>query len=143
MLGFIPDDGYTIDGYFCEVPGLHPALRFRFRPLTVEAFAAIMAKARHEANPNHLFARTIAARVETWDLRDAKGEAVAVSEKIALSLVPRLFDRLFDVVTGQKPHDIDPAIHAAPQDAETEAIVAAALSGRSVGAAREETDEKN
>ena len=33
--GFI-DDGYTLDGFVKELPGIYGAVRFKYRPLTVE-----------------------------------------------------------------------------------------------------------
>lgn len=143
LLGYVPYDGYTIDGYIAAAAGLHPALRFRFRPLTVEAFAAIMVAARTEANANQLFARVIEGRVQSWDLRDEKGQTQPVSAKLAAAMTPHLFDRLFDIVTGQKGSDVDPEAEAPAQRAENDAILAAVFAGRSVGEAREEIDEKN
>ena len=35
LCGYI-DDGYTLDGFIKESPGIFGAVRFKYRPLTVE-----------------------------------------------------------------------------------------------------------
>lgn len=141
VLGFIPDDGYTLDFYFAEVPTLHPAVRGKVRPLLVEEYGALLAEMKRSAHPNHLLSRVMATRILSWDLKDAKGDSVVVNEKTCSRLNSRLFDRLFDYIAGTQPCDLDP--EASPQADENRTIVEALLSGKNLGEVRQEQDAKN
>lgn len=121
MLGGFIDDGYTEAGFIRAEPGLFDCdLRFAYRPMLPEerdsVAEGIERRKAHEAV--QLVARTIAAHVSEWDLRDAKGEPVPVGERTIRRLRPRLFDRLYFVISGRQPSDPDPTKPGAGQDQE-------------------------
>lgn len=114
MLGLI-EDGYTEDGYIAEEPRLHPALRFRYRPmLSAERAQAMREMERAVKSPNAkqseiVSARLMASRIEEWDLQNSQGETVPITEEILLKVKPHLSNRLYAIVIlGTSPSDEDP-----------------------------------
>lgn len=114
-LGLIEEDGYTEDGYIAEQPRLHPALRFRYRPLlSTERAQAMRDMERALKSPNAkqseiVSARLMAERILEWDLRNGQGEVVPVTEEFLLKVKPVLSNRLYAIVIlGASPSDEDP-----------------------------------
>jgi hypothetical protein len=138
-------DGYTQEGYIADVPRLHGALRFAYRPSLVEErsqLADLAARVRSQAYDRYL-ATFIADKLVSWDLQDCNGADVPIAAESILRLQPELFGKLHGVVLGRQASDLDPCW---PTDAESrlfEAETEAALTGRTIGEVREEQDEKN
>ena len=114
-LGLIEEDGYTEDGYIAEEPRLHPALRFRYRPmLSAERAQAMKEMDRAIKSPNAkqseiVSARLMASRIEEWDLQNSQGEVVPVTEEMLLKVKPHLSNRLYAIVVlGTSAPDEDP-----------------------------------
>lgn len=81
------DDGYTLDGYISEVPGVCRALSFRYRPvdpltrrrydvLTQAAIAAAKTPLEKVLAAETKRLEMVVANVLSWDLTDHAGEAV-------------------------------------------------------------------
>lgn len=125
------DDGYEENGYIAEVPRLHPALRFRFRPMTSgERTAAMREMERALKSPNPkmseiVSARMMAERILEWDLANGQGEIVPVTEENILKVKPTLSNKLYSItITAVVGSDEDPEAEtksAGPDQAETDA----------------------
>jgi hypothetical protein len=143
-LDFIPDDGYTEEGYIKAEPFIHGELRFRFRPRLVEEKSQILdqADAAGRNGESDKFdqrvAKMLSLAVAEWSLKDSKGGTVAISARTILQLKPRLNYKLYQIVMGMIPTDIDPNWPAEKQDAALDQEYESALSGKSPAAVREE-----
>lgn len=118
------EDGYTERGYVAAAPGQHPAVRFEFRRLTVEerrAWARRVGRIRKDADDGEfdaMAAELVAQHVAWWDVTLPSGKTLEISEaRIARSLKPELTTRILEIVSGQRPSDLDPEWDA-HQDAE-------------------------
>ena len=150
-LGQIPNDGYTEHGYIAEVPRLHPALRFAFRPMTL-AERALYIKAVGQFRKDDEIRTYMAGEIKRhlpgqppWDLRNDKGELVPLTVDELLKLKPRLFDSLFMIVSGEAAPDADPEAprSASEKDQDALDLEESIKTGRSVAQIREERDLKN
>jgi len=134
-------DGYTrTDGYIRAVPRLHPAVYFTFRPMLAQARAVVNDQiTKSGAKTGEMIsAKAIASCVAAWDVKDADGEAVEISDASAARLQPALKHKLFLIVIGALPPDEIPENDDdASERADRE--LAAALAGIST----EEADAKN
>lgn len=96
-------DGYTEDGYIAGVPGVMPALRFRFRPATSLERGMVADAARGDAKQYHqTLSEVIAKHLVSWDAE------VEISTKYVEILKPAAFDVLGNIVLGYRASDIDP-----------------------------------
>jgi hypothetical protein len=142
MPGFL-HDGYSCGGYVAEVPRLHEALVFAYRPATQQQRAAVHRALRDATDPKRaesLAAQAIVSQLIEWDLKrsDTKA-AVPLTVESMLRVQPRLFDRLFAIVVGNEASDEKPGEKTAEQADDLERDLAAALAC----AAPEEFDAKN
>lgn len=115
MLGFIDEDGYTEDGYIAEVPRLHPAVRFRYRPMTSgERAQAMREMEKAVKSPNAkmgeiVSARLMSERISEWDLKNAAGEIVPITAENMLKVKPHLSNKLYAItITAVVGSDEDP-----------------------------------
>jgi hypothetical protein len=141
-------DGYTEDGYLSEVPGIHEALRFTYRPMLLEERDVIDGR-RGQIDAfsfAQLCVKHIKMRLRTWDNKgapDADGvrQVLPLTEENVRTLRPHLSDKLYLIVTGSRASDQDPE---KPQPiASGEAELQRILSGESPAQTREGTDAKN
>lgn len=96
------DDGYSEDGVIPEVKGLHPEVRFRFRP------ALLADKQRYwkgfaDASPDEQAKRTatlIASHVEGWNLTEGRPVVAQV-----LKMRPAIIDGIVVRILGYSPAD--------------------------------------
>lgn len=127
MLSGMIEDGYEENGYIAEVPRLHPALRFRFRPMTSGERAAAMRemeRALKSPNPKMseiISARMMASRVLEWDLKNGEGETVPINEEMMLKVKPALSNKLYAititaVIGSDEDPEADPKIKPAELD---------------------------
>lgn len=141
---FIIEDGYTEDGYIAAVPGLHPALRFRFRPMLPEEREAISDVIRQKpiAQGNKLMCEALAARIKSWSATNNKGEPLEITPSNVAKLRPKLQGSVYSIIAGYQASDLDPD---APEQADEPEDLAlrALIEGRPVGDARTEADQKN
>lgn len=114
-LEFIPD-GYTLDGYIAEVPGLHGALRFVYRPCTasenaVTGGAVDKVIRQSPAKAERIVATGVCKQLVSWSVQNPKTkEAVDIVPATAVRLQPALFAKLFDIIRGARASDVDPNI---------------------------------
>jgi hypothetical protein len=138
-------DGYEEPGYIAEQPGLYPEVRFVYRPMRVDE-RDTLARASSGKQPSEyckILAAAMASRIVSWDLNAADGNALAVCAATAFTLRPRLFDRLYGIICGDSPSDIDPKAAPQARNEEAEAALQAAIEGRPAAQVKQEADAKN
>lgn len=93
-------DGYTLDGYIAEVPGVHGPLSFTYRPIDPITRSktnvlrgqvigsSTLSEEQKEIACQYLGLQLVAGNVQSWDLVDGKGEAVAPSAVALLRYFP-------------------------------------------------------
>lgn len=143
---FIPvSDGYTELGYIAAVPGLHPAVEFRYRPVLFEQFdahrAAYMAppnfKSRHMVPP-----AVIKEYVKSWDITDPEsGQTVSITASSVARLNVAVMERMFWIVLGSQPRDLREGEVLGKEDQEIKDE--ADLTWRYEAELRQERDAKN
>lgn len=139
-------DGMTRRGYISESKHQYPAVRFTYRPMLVQNRAVVfrqIADCKDPRKEQELAARVIAAQVQEWDITSDNGGAVPVDDKAALRLEPNLFGRLFEIVTGSRVTDEDPAWVDDDREQRERDELAAALSNGQSATLLESTREKN
>lgn len=115
------DDGYTEQGYLRAVPGLHPDIRFTYRPMTLAVRGRMMTrgeKCKDDAERFTVQAETIVQGnlLLEWNVSDRKGAALPISVENMLKLRPRVFLALVAIIAGVEPSDVDDqAPHLAAQ----------------------------
>jgi hypothetical protein len=143
---FIPvSDGYTEFGYIAAVPGLHPAVEFRYRPVLFEQFDAHRAayvspvnfKSRHMVPP-----AVLKEYVKTWDITDpVTGETVPLTNANVARLNAAVMERMFWIVLGAQPRDLRDGEQWGKEEQEIKDE--ADLVGRYEAELRQERDAKN
>ena len=143
MLSGMIEDGYEEVGYIAEQPRLHPALRFRFRPMTSgERTAAMREMERALKSPNPkmseiVSARMMAERIIEWDLKNGDGEIVPITEAVMLKVKPALSNKLYSItITAVVGSDEDP-------EAEMKSESGSEAKAKLNGADQAEQDAKN
>lgn len=103
LSGFI-DDGYTAKGYVEAWPGLHPAVRFKYRPMIQEEVSAFEDECefKKDAERARIAAAKIAEKLTEWSLGKP---ATAANVRL---LTPRLYHRVMEIIWGTRASDIDP-----------------------------------
>lgn len=145
MLDFIPD-GYTESAYIKGEDRIHGELRFTYRPMLVEERALLYSDAVERLPEDAKLkkrAAAVAARIHSWSLVDAKGQAVPVKVEAYLRLKAPLFWRVLNVVMGVDAGDLDPEAETADALASIDQRIQAAIEGRSASELRESADAKN
>ena len=145
MLNYTPEDGYTEPGFIRAEEGLHGELRFSFRPLLVEQQAGIVAslETMKPGAKVRKIAQVIAEQVNQWSLTDAEDDPVPISEKTTRLLKFSVFYRLWGIVLGTEPTDIDPQWEQERTNEEQAFQSQAAESETPVGQVKEEAHRKN
>jgi hypothetical protein len=117
------DDGYTLDGYLKEAPGLYPAVRFRYRPATPSERVAMFDGFDNLPANDKLqrIAGQMAKNVLSWDVKDSKGVPVRCNQPLSYKKLPcALYDKLQEVVFQISAPDIDPDKAAEKEQADAE-----------------------
>jgi hypothetical protein len=138
-------DGYVQPGYIRAVDRLHEALRFRFRPILSAQRSALVQTAQG-ATATHFDQQArelLADNLLDWTLSDPAGNPVAISREAIDRLQPELFLKLYRIVFGYDPSEIDPQWPKEQQCSLADDAQAAESAGRTIGELREERDEKN
>lgn len=111
-LFYIPeDDGWTKAGYLAELPNVHDALRFTYRPTLIQERSKIIA-ALH-GKKSHLqdaeLAKALAYYIKSWSVVDLNDKPAPVTAKFIERLNYQVFDRLLAIVIyGSGASDTDP-----------------------------------
>lgn len=142
---FVPSDGYTEPGYIAEVPGIHGAVRFKFRPMRCEVRSRIMdgLKEKKSAEQDTIVAKMLAEHVVEWDVTDGKGKEVSRTVDNFRRLKPKLFYRLWDIVLGFDATDTDPAWNDETLADHVDDLLEASDSPAPISTVREARDGKN
>jgi hypothetical protein len=102
---FIPD-GYELDGFIAASKGQHGAVKFKYRPLTVDERDEIRTKLSTKAVQLNSELRTIFAdKIRSWDVQApgaAAAEFVPITADNLLRLHPRIFDKLYWVICEEQ-----------------------------------------
>ena len=115
------DDGYSEEAYIDAIERMHPAVRFKYRPIRVLDRVQIVGELRDlnakgkAQNAESLIAQEIANRIFSWDFLDSNGSVIdgapEPTKKSVLRIKPQLFVRLADIVIyGNDAGDLDPAL---------------------------------
>lgn len=136
------DDGYTEAGYIAEVPGLYDELRFTYRPLLhLERDAVSDQSGKSAKDFEAVLVAVMQSKLKAWEALDGKGSPMPINSATIKRLQPALFDKLYAIIAGRIPSDVDPKTEAPRQQADD--VVASIVNGRIVGDVREEEDRKN
>jgi hypothetical protein len=138
-------DGYTQSGYIQPVERLHHALRFRYRPVLSSQRSALIETAERlsAAQFDRQARELLAERLMEWDLADPYGNSVAIAREAIDRLQPELFLKLYRIVLGYSPSDVDPQWPARQQEELAAEVREAEIAGRTVGEVRQDRHEKN
>jgi len=137
--------GYTEKGFVKAEKGIHGELRFEFRPVLVtDRSAHVSAIDGMKADAfDRKTAEVIEQHLISWDVTNAKGQPVPPTRINILRLKPRLFAKLYSIILGFEPSDIDSQWDQDATDQLVETSYDAAIEKQTVGAVREEQDSKN
>jgi hypothetical protein len=116
MLSGYIDDGYTLDGFIKESTGIFGAVRFKYRPLTVEERLRVFENWANLSAAEQISRTTsaLARQIVQWNLTDAGGRAIPTGEpRNFRRLSPPLHERLLDIICGLSAPDCDPVAEPA------------------------------
>jgi hypothetical protein len=100
------DDGYDYQGYIAERPGIHPALRFRYRPALPEEREEVT---RHTGRSFILeVTDLLGGKLTAWEIRDRQGKPRPVSGDTLRRVQPELLQAIIGIVLGWRASDPDP-----------------------------------
>ena len=100
--GFFIDDGQYVTGYIEGVKGLHPALRFEYRPTLYAERTKLMKRVNSDQADVTEEAAYVAGRMQSWNAgREPTKDNI-------LALPASLTAKLINVVTGYVASDDDP-----------------------------------
>lgn len=98
------DDGYTEDVRLPEIPGIAPAIRLTFRPMTTSEYANYLQF--HERNTpvetKSEASRLLQSKICTWDLKNGRGESVPCTADNIQRLKPVVWNGLWEIVAGTR-----------------------------------------
>ena len=145
LTNYIPKN-FLQSGYIALVPRLHDALRFKYRPAVVLERAELRAAAA--ADPQGGLERCAAAlllnKLACWDYHGPDSSAILpITRENLLEMHGEVFSKLYQVVFGMRPSDIDPMWPAEKVAEQTRDERQAAAQACSIGEVREERYEKN
>lgn len=107
-------DGYTESKYIAEVPGLHPEVRFVYRPALPERRAVVIREAQRAKDPSmseRIIGKAILEHLESWSFKEE------ITGKRIMQLKPALFHRFTSIIVyGSDPGDKDPVGEAKQED---------------------------
>ena len=111
MSDFI-EDGYSETGFIAAVDGVHGALEFEFRPALFKLADRITGLIQGERADWQRFADEAAKALgqdpkllQSWTLKDSKGNPVQITAANCLRVKNQLFHKLWLIVAGQLPSD--------------------------------------
>lgn len=143
----IPNDHYTERGFIRGVPGVHPDIRFTYRPMTVMALGSLYTaceRLQDYGQRHKLRAEVIvdkAKYLKEWDIPDGKGGVLAVTAANLLRQKPNAYSRIVGIIMGDERSDPDENAAHLEHEATAEDLIAVAMG--SGGESAEEIDAKN
>lgn len=147
MAGHYIEDGQENRGYVEAIPRLYDAVRFTFRPMLPTERAVVMAQAEagSEVDAVTNAAAVIAGRVIKWDAKRGSGDLVPLDPEHTIRLQPSLQLRIYQMILGNVPSDLDPAEGKNPKlsPADGAKELAAAIAGQQSPTRTQGGREKN
>lgn len=140
----IINDGYNEPGYLAERKGLHPAVKFTFRPMLHEKRAGVNALIMAGGvNGPRAMVKAIVDHLVSWDVCDKDKKPVEVSLANVAHLRPNLIEGLYNIVSGWAPSDPEP--NATPEEAGADTAISqeAWLKEQTVADVKASADAKN
>src|ERR1700733_5962891 len=119
-VGYI-DDGYTVNGYVKEAPGLYAAVSFTYRAATASDRAAVYGNGFDNLQADKKVERVaafLAKAIKSWDLKNAKGEAEPHDSATLRKLPVTLYDRLQAIIFQLEASDSQPS-HESPDESQS------------------------
>lgn len=107
------DDDYEREGYISRRPGLHPAVKFSFRPMLMTERSRMLTEQNRAKTPEEsetLAAKEIARRIKWWDIENRNGKEVGITPENVIRLQPRVFVSMFSQVIGSEGPDPTPEL---------------------------------
>lgn len=107
------DDGYNEEGYIAAEEGIHGPLEFTFRPAVpklADRITALLVSEKWEA----FWDAAVKALsrdpklLQSWNVTDAAGREMPITEANVLRLKPRLAHKLWAIVSGGRASDKRP-----------------------------------
>jgi hypothetical protein len=90
-----------------------------------------------------MVAKLLAKQLVSWSLVDSKGKPVDLTEANVQKLRPAVFNRMFGIVVGSQPSDVDPEWSTNELATDATNRLESLLEDMSPGAAREHVEVKN
>lgn len=101
------EDGYTRDGYIAAMPGIHPSLNFKFRPMLTQERSRLLQAASLRTDTgeqDEVNAKTIIDHIVSWDAGQK------CTAELLLKLQPAISTKLVNIIAGYQasdPRDLD------------------------------------
>lgn len=151
---YIPEDGYTEQGFIQAIPGLCDVpVRFKFRPMLPEEraeHADELSRLQDGAAKQLCLNTLVAERLQSWDVMAYKrdgdkmvAEPVAICPVAVGRLKEMINGRLYGIVTGIEPSDIDPDWEATVKQREIANVYESAKFKKLPGDKKQEKAEGN
>lgn len=104
------DDDYNETGRIAAVEGLHPEVRFSYRPMTAQEWMRCLSECEGKTliESREVQAKWLTKKLISWDIRDRSGNPVPATVEKSLKLHAPVFHRLFNIVAGQEKTDAVP-----------------------------------
>ncbi len=106
------EDGYTMDGYVAEVPRMHEAVSFTFRPMRVVERSRFVAEQQKYKTPEEqeaYGASVIAKYIQSWDVQHGK-QRLDLTPKNLLNIHPAAYYSILNQVMGVRAPDLKPDV---------------------------------
>lgn len=145
MVRNVIDDGYTKPGFIAPEDRLHQGLSFEYRPmLPEEADAVDEVIVKQPAQESHKVIRAaLRNHLVSWDEKDKSGKALSIELDHVRRLPPRLFNKLYRIVSGQIASDDLPDASPDQERDYVQALLESAGTDKSPGQVADEADQKN
>lgn len=107
-------DNFTRQGYIEAAEGLHDELRFTYRPMLPEELELVeLFRAQNGLDVKKTMRRMreeVAERLKSWSEVDEKNDTIPITVDSLKLLPPKVWEKLWLIVTGQRSVDHDPLL---------------------------------
>ena len=91
------DDGFTIEGEVDERPGVHPAFKFKFRPIVLDQMYADYVRSSDNIDA---MIKMLVKHVRHWAVKKPDGEPAPVDDSMFRAIKPPAFTDMRNIVLG-------------------------------------------
>ena len=101
------DDGYTREGRIAEAAGRWPEINFAYRPADASQFTEQVVRGKHldDAAWHKFVAERLAKNLVSWDIKNSKGESVAITAENLMRLVHPVLMRIYSIINSTEASD--------------------------------------